>query len=156
MEKNGDAGALLDGKPATMNQGEPLSSNAARRNSTRPLRNWKHEKFAQLVAGGTEPGEAYVLAGFTRSRANHNRLMRHLKDRIDMLRRERDMAARAARVPISQVLEELDRRGLARIDDFFEHNAAGIVTIRDLKAVPVEVSIAFLRILGESFGIRES
>lgn len=47
-----------------------------------------------------------------------------VKDRIDVLRREREAAARAARVPIDQVLEEMDRRGLARIEDFFERNAA--------------------------------
>ena len=68
----------------------------------------------------------YVLAGFTCNRANHNRLMRRprVKDRIDVLRREREAAARAARVPIDQVLEEMARRGLARIEDFFERNAA--------------------------------
>jgi hypothetical protein len=30
--------------------------------SSQPSRNWKHEKFARLVAEGTEPAEAYVLA----------------------------------------------------------------------------------------------
>ncbi|MEA3152219.1 MAG: hypothetical protein QOD56_3158 [Gammaproteobacteria bacterium] len=58
-------------------------------------------------------------------------------------------AARAAWVPSARVLEELDRRGLMRIEDFFERNPAGIVTVRNLETVPVEVAIAFLRVVGE-------
>jgi hypothetical protein len=81
--------------------------------------------------------------------------MRYLKDRIDALRREREMAARAARVPIGQVIEELDCRGFMRIEDFFERNAAGILSVRNLERVPVEVAIAFLRALGEGFGISD-
>jgi hypothetical protein len=52
-------------------------------------------------------------------------------------------------VPSARVLEELDRRGFMRIEDFFERNPAGIVTVRNLETVPVEVAIAFLRVLGE-------
>jgi hypothetical protein len=152
-EKNDDADSLLG-----MSHGEPMASDTpSDRRSSGPLRNWKHEEFARLVAEGTAPADAYVLAGFTRNRANHNRLMRRprVKDRIDALRRERETAARAARVPIDQVLEEMDRRGLARIEDFFERNAAGILGVRNLEMVPVEVSITFLKALGEGFGIRE-
>ena len=42
-----------------------------------------------------------------------------------------------------------------QIADLFERNAAGIVGVRDLQMVPVEVAIAFLKALGEGFGIRE-
>jgi hypothetical protein len=152
MEKNGDANTLLDEKPATVNHSAPLSVSARR-----PLRNWKHEKFASLVVEGTAPEDAYVLAGFSRHRANHFRLMRQprVKDRIDVLRRERETAARAARVPISQVLEELDRRGLVQIRDLFELNAAGMFDVSNLETVPVEVSIAFVKALSEGFGIPE-
>jgi hypothetical protein len=151
MEKNADVDALLDGKPAAVNHSEPL------RSPSRPLRNWKHENFARLVVGGTEPADAYVLAGFERHRANHNRLMRQprVKDRIEALRRDREMAARAARVPISWVLEEFARRGLVLVEDFFERNAGGVFGVRNLETVPVEVSIAFLKALGEGLGIRE-
>ena len=150
MEDNGNADAILDGKPATVAQSEPV------RNS-RTLKNWKHEKFAALVADGTDPDDAYVIAGFARHRANHRRLLRRapVKARIEVLRRERELAARAARVPRDQVLEELDRRGLARVEDFFERNAAGMLGVCNLETVPVEVSIAFLRALGEGFGFRE-
>ena len=78
-----------------------------------------------------------------------------MKDRIDVLRRERETAARAARVPISHVIEELDRCGLARIEDFFERNAAGILSARNLEKVPVEIPLALLKALGGGFGIHE-
>jgi hypothetical protein len=125
--------------------------------SSRPLKNWKHEKFAVLVVAGTDSREAYTLAGFAPNRANHNRLIRqpNVKSRIYALRCERELAARAARVPLDQVLAELDGRGIIRIDDLFERSAAGIVNVRDLKVVPVEVAIAFLRALGDGFGVRE-
>jgi hypothetical protein len=151
MEKNSDADSLFDGKPETANRSKSLATPR----SSRPLRNWKHEKFARLVVEGTEPADAYVAAGFERHRANHHRLMRRLKDRIDVLRCEREMAARAARVPISQVIEELDRRGLVQIEDFFERNAAGILSARNLEKVPVEIALALLKALGEGFGIHE-
>ena len=182
--ENSDADALLDGKSATVNHSDEKGDDECQPNARRKhlagilgvrnpgeaseknrdanarsgsLKNWKHEEFARQVVAGTEPADAYVLAGFERNRANHHRLMRqpHMKDRIEVLRRERETAARAARVPISQVIEELDRRGFIRVEDFFDRNVAGIVAVRDLEMVPVEVSIAFLRALGEGFGIRE-
>jgi hypothetical protein len=39
--------------------------------------------------------------------------------RIEELKREREVLARAARVPIDQVLTPLAARGVDRIDDFF-------------------------------------
>ena len=121
------------------------------------LRNWKHEEFARLVAGGTDAKSAYGLAGFAApDRRNHNRLLRDrgVAARIEELRRAREDAARAARVPINQVLATLDRRGICRVADFFERDAAGILRIRNLQDVPVEVSIAFLRLARESFGLK--
>lgn len=147
----------LDDKLIVVSHGEPVNSSSPVRRPSGPLKNWKHEEFARLVAAGTEPQQAYTVAGFTPNRANHNRLIRHppVKARIEVLRCERETAARAARVPISQVIEELDRRGIVRIEDLFERNAAGIVAVRNLEMVPVEVSLAFLKALGEGFGIRE-
>ena len=57
-------------------------------------------------------------------------------------------------MPINQVLATLDRRGICRVADFFERDAAGILRIRNLQDVPVEVSIAFLRLARESFGLK--
>ena len=149
LMKNYAADTRLDGKPVLANHTEPARS--------RPFKNWMWEKFAVLVVAGTEPREAYTLAGFVPNRANHNRLMRQpaMKARIAVLRRERELAARAARVPLDQVLGELDCRGIMRIEDLFERNAAGIVAVRNLEMVPVEVSLAFMKALGEGFGIRE-
>jgi hypothetical protein len=74
--------------------------------------------------------------------------------RIEELKREREVLARAARVPIDQVLTTLAARGVDRIDDFFDRNAAGVLTFRtDLQNLPVEISIALLRCLREGLGI---
>jgi hypothetical protein len=62
--------------------------------------------------------------------------------------------ARAATVPVDQVLAALAVRGVDRIEDFFDRNAAGILTFRsDLQSLPVEISIALLRCLREGLGI---
>ena len=47
--KNDVADTQLDGKPVSANHTEPVRS--------RPLKNWKHEKFANLVVAGTEAGK---------------------------------------------------------------------------------------------------
>ncbi|MGO9399718.1 MAG: hypothetical protein ACLP19_18015 [Xanthobacteraceae bacterium] len=119
------------------------------------LRNWKHEKFAEQIAEDVAPAEAYVIAGFERHRANYFRLMRQSKvtARIAELRREREDNARAAMVGADQILAELDRRGVERVADFFDRDAAGILRVRDHQQIPVEVSIALLRLLRESLGI---
>jgi hypothetical protein len=74
-----------------------------------PLRNWKHEKFAQEIAASTDGREAYVIAGYTPNRANHHKLSKHPKvaARIAELKEEREYAACAARVSSSQVLSVL-------------------------------------------------
>jgi hypothetical protein len=124
-----------------------------------PLRNPKREIFAKHVAAGVELAEAYVLAGYdpnSAARRNYNRLARRpdVAARIEALKREREALARAARVPIDQVLTALAARGVDRIDDFFDRNAAGVLTFRaDLQSLSVEVSLALLRYLHEGLGI---
>jgi hypothetical protein len=121
------------------------------------LRNWQHEKFAQEIVAGTEPREAYVIAGYERNRANHNKLLRRLEvaARIDELKQAREVAARAARVPIDEVLAQLSGCGIDLVADFFDRDAAGILRVCDLQRVPVEVSIALLRFLREGLGIKD-
>jgi hypothetical protein len=121
------------------------------------LRNWQHEKFAQEIVAGTEPREAYVVAGYKWNRANHHKLARRpdVAARIAELRRQREDAARAARVPIEQVLAELDRCGVDQVADFFDRDAAGILRVRDLRGVPVEVSLALVRLLRESLAVMQ-
>jgi hypothetical protein len=48
--------------------------------------------------------------------------------RIEELGRERVAAARAASVPIDQVLTTLAQRGVDHVEDFFDRNAAGVLT----------------------------
>ena len=119
------------------------------------LRRWKHEKFAQEIAAGTQGQQAYVLAGYMPNRANHNKLLNRpeVAARITELREDRANKARAARLSIEEMLSALDQGGIDRIADFFERNEAGILRVRDLQSIPVEVSIALLRALGEGFRI---
>jgi len=119
------------------------------------LRNWQHEKFSQEIVADTEPREAYVVAGYKWNRANHHKLARRpdVAARIAELKQQREDNARAARVPIEQVLTELGRCGVDKVGDFFDRDAAGILRVRDLQLVPVEASIALLRLLREGFGI---
>jgi hypothetical protein len=57
-------------------------------------------------------------------------------------------------VPIDQVLTALAARGVDRIDDFFDRNAAGVLAFRaDLQSLPVEVALALLRCLRDGLGI---
>jgi phage terminase small subunit len=122
---------------------------------SKPLRNPKHEKFAQAIIDGTDLAQAYVDAGFQRNRANHNRLVRdpRIKARIAELTDERETAARAARTPIADVLIELEKHGCERVADFYENEPAGALVVRDLRAVKVEIALALLNALHESFGI---
>jgi hypothetical protein len=43
--------------------------------------------------------------------------------------------------------------GIDRVTDFFDRNEAGVLTPSDLQTVPVEVSMALLRFLGDALGI---
>jgi hypothetical protein len=119
------------------------------------LRNWRWEKFAQEVAAGSNPREAYTVAGYEPDRANHNRLLRRadVAHRIEELKRDRVDAARAAGMSPPAVLTALSRCGIERLDEFFERDEEGVLRVRDHQAVPVEASIALLRLLRESLGI---
>ncbi len=119
------------------------------------LRNWQHERFAQEIAIGTSAADAYSIAGYKNGDGrNHNRLLRDplIAARIDEIRREKVIKARAARVPIDDILTDLQKLGVHQIADFFERNAAGIQTVRDLQARP-EIAVALLRYLHEGLGI---
>ena len=123
----------------------------------RPLPNRRHEWFAQYVAAGIDPADAYVKVGYTCSRANHHRLKRKLRvaARIEELQRERDRVSRAACTPPEQVVQILqDCLGVDRVADFFESGAAGAWRVRDLRAVPVHVATALLWLLQGGMDVR--
>jgi hypothetical protein len=119
------------------------------------LRNWRWERFAQEVAAGSDPREAYTLVGYKPDRANFNRLLRRtdVACRIEELKWDRIEAARAASMAPPAVLASLSRCGIERVVDFFEPDETGTLRVRDHQAVPVEASIALLRFLRESLAI---
>jgi hypothetical protein len=119
------------------------------------LRNWRWEMFAREVVSGTDPRNAYVIAGYKPDRANHNRLLRRtdVVARIAELKQDRIEAARAAGMSAPAVLAALTACGIERLDEFFEPGEGGVLRVRDRQAVPVEASIALLRFMRESLGI---
>jgi hypothetical protein len=87
------------------------------------LPNRRQEWFAQYVAAGIPLPDAYVKAGYTRSRANHCRLKRKpgVAARVEELQRESDRVARAARTPVEEVPQTLrECVGVVRVADFFQ------------------------------------
>jgi hypothetical protein len=74
--------------------------------------------------------------------------------RIAALKEERELAARAARTPVSEVLIELEKHGIERVADFYRSGPAGGLVARDLRAVKAEVALALLNSLHEGFGIQ--
>jgi hypothetical protein len=120
------------------------------------LRNHRYEKFAQEIAAGTGPRQAYIIAGYEPDRANHNRLLRRAEvaARIRELKEEREFAAHAAVMSAPAVLEILKKSGIERLIDFFERDATGNFHVADFQTVPVEVAIAFLRFIRWAFAIK--
>lgn len=120
------------------------------------LKNPRHEQFAELVAGNIDPRQAHEMVGLKPNRANHLRLLRRpdVAARIEELRRARQDAARPAMVPIDLILSEFSRCGVDQFADLFDRNGAGILSVRDLHAVPVEVSLALVRLLCEGLGVK--
>jgi hypothetical protein len=118
------------------------------------LLNWKHEKFAQFVADGIDPRQAYTLIGYAPNRANHNRLLRRpeIAARIAELKHERMFRACAAKVPVEQIIDGFGRVGV-NVEGLFERNAAGVFEVRDLRSVPAEVALALLRSFRAALGI---
>jgi hypothetical protein len=87
------------------------------------LRSWKRELFARAIAENVEIKKAYVDAGFKPSSIkfrNYNRLLREpdVIARINEFAKEREERARAARVPIDEVLAKLDARNPALLFRF--------------------------------------
>src|SRR4051794_3253803 len=71
-----------------------------------PLRNQRHERFAQALAQGKTASEAYVLAGYKANDGNASRL----KGNERILARVQEIAGRAAEraeVSLERTLREL-------------------------------------------------
>jgi phage terminase small subunit len=80
--------------------------------SDKPLKNQRHERFAQFLAQGKDGDEAYELAGFKPNRGNASSLKakQNIQDRVAAI-----LAKSAAKVGITQerVLAELGRIGFS-------------------------------------------
>ena len=86
---------------------------------------------------------------------NYNRLLNDpdVIALINEYKKERQERARAARVPIGEVLSKLDARGIHRVADFFDINQSGVLAPWDLRQIPVEISMALLRLLSDALGL---
>jgi hypothetical protein len=123
------------------------------------LQNSRYEKFAELIVDGIDIKEAYVLAGFEASSVafrNHNKLRRRpeVAARIAELEKDREDGARAAGMSPLAAVMAFKGCGLERLDEFFERDTAGILQVRDLKAIPVEASIALIRFMRKSLALQ--
>jgi hypothetical protein len=124
------------------------------------LPNPKHEKFCHAVVfNGKKLADAYIDAGFDPNsviRRNHNRLFRdpRIKARIVELEHVRDLAARAARLPIADVLAELGKHGIDRVADLFEPRPDGSLAARDLRMMRPEATFSLLNALHDGAGLR--
>jgi hypothetical protein len=70
-----------------------------------PLRNTKHERFAQELAEGKSMSEAYEMAGYKRNRSHASRLVANgnIKGRVAELQ---DAAATETQVTIESLIKE--------------------------------------------------
>lgn len=102
-----------------------------------PLDNPRHERFAQAVAAGRTCDEAYVAAGYRRSRQNAARLMSNddIRRRVeDILRR----GAARAEVTVERVVREMARLAFSDIRRVVRWGEA--IAVRD--SITGEVTIA--------------
>lgn len=84
-----------------------------------PLKNARHERFAQELAKGQTADEAYVLAGFKPARSNASRLMAKdsIKARVSEILAE---AASIVAIDASWVLRRLAEESNADVADLYD------------------------------------
>lgn len=88
------------------------------------LTNSKHERFAQAIAEGQGPTQAYVIAGYTKNTGNAARLN---ADESVRARVEEILAAGAekAGVTVQRIVDELAKVGFANMQDYMQANEQG-------------------------------
>jgi len=110
-----------------------------------PLKNQRHEKFAQAVAEGKTNVQAYVIAGYKENIGNASTLAcrPEIKERVNQIKVE---AAAAAQVTVRRVVTELARVAFTDITEAMEI-IDGKVRIKDtaqwsanLRAAVAEIS----------------
>lgn len=112
-----------------------------------PLKNPKHERFAQELARGSSNSSAYVAAGYRPHRGNAAGLAQRqdIQDRVAALmarvvaieEMSTQQALERAGVKKDDIVRELKLIGYARLDDFFHIDADGQPEL-DLNICPRE------------------
>ncbi|HEV2571996.1 MAG TPA: hypothetical protein VGU72_09685 [Beijerinckiaceae bacterium] len=82
---------------------------------TRSLKNPKHERFAQELAKGIDPTEAYANAGFVPNRANAHRLMASddVRARVAAIQDRSAIRAEVTAASLIEQAEEVRVRAMA-------------------------------------------
>ena len=110
-----------------------------------PLRNPKHELFAQAIAEGLSADAAYARAGYRPHRSNPTRLSGNERIRA---RVEHILAAGAERaeITVARLAEELGKIAFANIADVFESWGPGGIVLRESSKLAPEVTAAIAEI----------
>jgi phage terminase small subunit len=115
---------------------------------SKPLKNAKHERFAQGLGLGLTGDKAYIKAGYTPNRNNASRLKANesIKDRLAYLIAK---GAEIAEISIADVITELGKIGFANMMDYVE--IEGGDPIVDLSAMTHEQAAAIGEITVETY-----
>jgi len=90
-----------------------------------PLKNTKHEIFAQEVAKGSALEEAYVRAGYSKSRKNAQRLRINegIRRRIEEIQNQ---TVQECGVTFQKIVGELAKSGFSNISDYLNSSDSNI------------------------------
>ncbi|WP_305096465.1 terminase small subunit [Croceibacterium aestuarii] len=117
-----------------------------------PLKNARHERFAQELAKGKSACDAYTAAGYKESRSAASRLSTN----VNIARRVKDLVesgANKAEIDIARVLKELARLGTSDIRKLFDESGS-LLAITDLDdetaAAVASVEVVTRTLPGES------
>lgn len=117
--------------------------------STTPLKNERHERFAQLLAKGELQHVAYLAVGYTGAEAHASRLAA----REDVRARVSTILGRAAEktgITIERVLNELALIGFANMQDYMRASVDGD-PILDFSDLTREQAAALAEVTVEDF-----
>jgi hypothetical protein len=114
----------------------------------RSLVNPRQESYARLRAELVPKREAYTRAGFSPHHGNPSRLeqMPHVRDRIAELCKSTEELVEIQRY---KMIQELDRLAYANTIDLWERGVDGYLAIKDLTALPTDLTASIAEIAVE-------